>query len=289
MKILCNYREHMKELYFEKIIFFHGNHENLHELYQVILSGLSGQDKSFLLNNQMIEKKQLNVIEFDNYGIIDDLKFTSKSYFGKLLHEEINKEYFEDISNEYDLINKKLKVLVEQSFSNLRDRYMLINPDLSYFSIERYIQDNISFVDKEKIDYALNSELQLCIILEFIKNHPDKFYHVLIKDFERNLDVSQILYLLDIMANITNASFYIFLKCFELYEEYQNFEQYLVLDDSVIHHIEEKQECIYSPLLTTEENKYYTKAITYLKHKKMYDKYTSQHPEIFKSSINNVI
>ena len=56
MKILCNYREHIKELYFENIIFFHGNHENLHELYQVILSGLSGQDKSFLLNNQMIEK-----------------------------------------------------------------------------------------------------------------------------------------------------------------------------------------------------------------------------------------
>ena len=158
MKILCNYREHIKELYFENIIFFHGNHENLYELYQVILSGLCGQDKTFLLDNQMVEKKQLNVIEFDNYGIIDDLKFTSKSYFGKLLHEEIHKKCFEDISNEYDLINKKLKVLVEQSFSNLRDRYMLINPDLSNFSIERYIQNNISFVEKEKINLALNSE-----------------------------------------------------------------------------------------------------------------------------------
>lgn len=289
MKILCNYNEHIKEMYFEKIVFFHGNHDNLNTLYQTVLNGLNGQDKSFLLNNQIIEKKELNVIEFDNNGIIDDLKFTAKSYFSKLMQTQINTDELEEIKDEYDLINVKLANLVAHSFCNLHSKYMFINPHLSKFCIEKYIQDNFSFVNKEEIDFATNTELQLCIVLEFINSHPETFYHVLIKDLDRNLDLSQILYIIEIMKTVSNASFYIFLRCFELYEAYHNFEQYLVLENTVLHRVEEEQNCIYSPLLTLEENEYYSKAMTYLKHKKLYDESTSKHPEIFKSDIIDVI
>lgn len=289
MKILCNYQDKIKEIYFDGIVCFHGSLDNLHELYHVVLNGLNGQDKTFLLNNQSVEKKELNLIEFDNNGIVDDLKFTSKSYFGKLIQDQINSSNFDTLKHKYELLNTELEEAMVLAFNNMHNEHDFINPVLSAFDIKNFIQENFSFINKNDANFANNSEWQLCVILKYIKNHSDQIFHMLIKDLDRNLDLSQILYIINIMKDIPNASFYIFLKCFDLYEEYNDFQQYMVLEDSILLHAFDERVCAHQEILTYDENICFNRGISYLNHKNWYHKQTTAHPEIFKSSMEDVI
>lgn len=291
MKVNFEYENIMKEIYFEKYISFHGNVDNQDILYDVILDGLNGNDKSFMIDNQPVNKKALNVIEFSMNSIFDDLKMTSKSYNLKIIQSAISD------NNEDELILEKINELlidydeiIQNKYQFLKNEYgNVIKPKLDIKNMKKVILDNFKLVSKGDINISQEIEFQLMVILNYIELNSEQHFYVVIKHFDYCLDLSQMACFLDQMKALKNLTTFIFSKSFELFE-YQLGEDdkvYLINESSLTHYKLDQMGYTFEnlELLTEEERKKYSYNLYTMERYRNYLNYVSENIKM----VNNLI
>ncbi|MEG0328960.1 MAG: hypothetical protein RR602_03040 [Longicatena sp.] len=241
MKIYFNFKDTFKELYFDKMVCFHGSIDCQNDLYDVMINGLNGNDKSFLLNNTNVKKKELNVIEFTSNSILDDLKMTSKSYNLKILKSILDDE--ENVMLE-ESINGTLQEyqnkIINKYTSLTNDAPALFEPKLNVESIENFVISNFKLVSKENLNISKEVELQLRVILHYISMNSNQNYYLLIKHFDHCLDIEQMKSLILKIEKISNLYVFVFSKSFELFEHFssRSVMNYMIEDKKVSKPIE---------------------------------------------------
>lgn len=256
MKIYLNYENTYKEIYFNKIIFFHGNIDNQIKLFDLIKEGFLGSSKSFLLNNEPVKKKSLNVIEFSMNSIFDDLKFTSKSYNLKILESIFNDEEEQHLE-EFNILLDDIQNCFNDKYSIISDNYHL-KPYLKINDIKKVILDNFILVDKDDVNISTQIELEFAIIADYIKINSEKTFYLLVKHFDYCLDISQMKRILEMFLKLGNVNVIFFTKSFELYnyvrDDYQN---YMVSEDNLYKYELDQDIIRFDPYLSDSENKFY--------------------------------
>ncbi|MGX8833745.1 hypothetical protein ACWG0P_05970 [Amedibacillus sp. YH-ame6] len=223
MKIYFNFTEAFKEVYFDKMICFHGNIDNQNKLYDVMINGLNGSDRSFLLNNTSVKKKELNIIEFSSNSILDDLKMTSKSYNLKILESIIDNEdngVLEENIN--DILEAYEKKIIDKYALLTNDGSVLFEPRLKVESIKDVIISNFKLVSKEDLNISKEVELQLRVILHYVSMNSNHEFYLLIKHFDHCLDIEQMKSIVLKIEEIENLHVVIFSKSFEIFEHFSN-------------------------------------------------------------------
>lgn len=267
MKIYFPYYNSIKEIYFDNVIIFHGNINNQIKLYDEIVKGLQGNSKGFLLNNLPVNKKELNVIEFSNNTLFDDLKLTSKSYNLKILESVLDDD--EVIIQSINEVINDVELKIQDKYRPISKEYAELFPSIHFQNLKKIILDNFSLVDKDKVNISLQIELQLMVILNYVRQNSDKFFFIVIKHFNHFLDISQMTYILNSFQKIKNGVAIVFVKSFELFEYYDQSLNYMI-KDFCIEKMVNDYELTSSKLLSIEENEELIKYITARKRYKRY-------------------
>lgn len=270
MKMFFRYENSNKEIYGDRIVVFHGTIDNQIKLYDAICNGLHGNSKDFLLDNQYVSKKELNIIEFSNNSILDDLKLTSKSYNLKIL-ESILCEIDDDYVQTMNECLGKLKMKVMDTYSSLSNVYEQVVPDISFSDIKKIVTDNFSLVNKEEVNISLQIELQIMIILNYIKQNPNKIFYVLIKHFNHCLDSSQMNFILNQYLHEYNIRLVVFLKSFEIFEDLDYLNCNFMINSEEVFRLKVNYDFQDLDLYTMEENQVRIKVLNL---KKRYKKYS---------------
>lgn len=279
MKISFCFDETYKEIYFEQILCFHGDTKSQINIHEIILNGLNGSDKTFLLDNSLIKKKELEVIEFSNNTIIDDLKLNSKSYQLQNLREILLNSEEDHIIMEMNSLLETYQRRLDTRYSHLKEMYPnLFVPDLYVKKIEEVLISNYHVFDKSEITITVSVELQLMNILDYIDHHKDKHFFLLLKHFNHILDLSQRMYILDVIKKMNNITVFIFQNDFDFLCYTENeFTNYYVSEKLV-------WKCEFSKMnnletidiLTSSENDTYSHIINYLDLKSKYYQIVSE-------------
>ena len=257
MKILLRYHETLKELQFDNIVAFYGNISHQDTLYDAVVRGLNGLDKDFLLDQQVVKKKALNIIEFQNDSIMDDLKLTSKSYNMRNLIEVAEMVDFYELKNVMNEMLSKYESAVKNYYKELSDIYSeSLVPSIQLNDLTSFFKSTFTLVDKEKVNVSQEVEFQLMLILNYVKKDANTEYFLLINHFDQLLDMSQMRFIMKYLSDIKNLKVFVFLKSFDFYECFKSqFPNYIV-DDSLLKlesicYVEKHLD--YEQLLTDEE------------------------------------
>ncbi len=201
-------------LNFGKINFFYGySNSGKTSLAQLLESGLSGKDKTFLKNSISIKKDENNVIFIDSKeSIIDHIKLNSKSYIKKYFQKDI-KDYFDsndcvvgEINNILNDINKKLKNICDEI--NIYSEPLQINVQISINNYEEIVDNFLKLsIDDACLSSSSSKELLIYLIMLLEENKEDT--HIIIDDFDSQLDEESIIKLIDKINN-SNSFFYLF-------------------------------------------------------------------------------
>lgn len=255
MKLYFNYETSYKEIYFDEMIFFHGNIDNQIKLYDVIKEGLQGSSKTFLLNNSIIKKKELNVIEFSMNNIFDDLKFTSKSYNLKILQS-----LFDNDNMNLDNYNELLKGIQSQFDEKYQvlSNYYHIKPNLRVNDLKKLILDNFYILNKDEVNISMQIELEFAIIANYVSLNSDKDFYILVKHFDYCLDISQMKRIISLFSNAKNIQMIFFTKSFKLYDFFrEDYQNYLIGNHNIYKYELDKSIINFNPILTDQENMVY--------------------------------
>lgn len=258
--MLFDYRGQSKRIDFTRVVCFHGQVMPQEELSEIILDGLNGVDKNFLLDNTGVKKKTLNVIDFSNGLITDDLKMTSKSFNLKIMREIIEKYEKKDLLAE-QLSEKmgELQELINNRYKTLREEYpQLIKLSIGIESLEDLIINQFSLIDKNKVTNAVSKELQLSLIIDYIRNHSNEMYYLILHQFNESLDLSEMLFILDKIMSTENLVCIILTNSSSLYyHSVDIIKHYFLFDDHIqnefIYELSNLEILSFLSLLTEEE------------------------------------
>lgn len=290
MKITFDFEGKSKELYFEKSMSFHGTIDNQIKLCDIIISGLNGGDKSFLLNNQMVKKKELNVIEFSMNSILDDLKLTSKSYNLKIIQSLTSEETEEELTTNLNQLIEKYQEDLASCYEELIEDYgMIVKPTINIKSIKKLLLDNFSLVEKDELNLSKEIELQLLLILNYISLNKNQHFYLILKHFDHCLDSSQMTYFYEKIRKAENICCLIFSKSFELFE-YERRHRYSnsFVDEGNVRSsqiCEIEKHFMFYDLLTEKEQKELDNSVNLINRYKKYYKLTSENKKMVEKSI----
>lgn len=230
------YMGQWKRIEFSKVVCFHGQISKQAELSEILVDGLNGMDKKFQLDNLTVKKKTLNVIDFSNGLISDDLKMTSKSFNLKILKEIIEKYEAKDLLTE-QLSEKMVEIqnLIINRYKSLSEEYpQLIKPSIEIKNIDDLILSQFSLVDKGDLNNAISKELQISLILDYVQEHQDETYYLLLNQINESLDLSELLFVLDKILATENLVCLIFTNSSQLYYHTSTLiDHYFLLDDCI--------------------------------------------------------
>ncbi len=214
MNVSFNYNQDKIRLNIGHVNVFYGySQSGKSTLAKLLESGLLGKEKGFYCSSTIVTKDEKSVIFIDSKeSLIDHIKLGSKSYLKKYYYNKV-KDYFEEnynilenINESFNEINELLKQLANEFNNNSLNTSIDIS--LNIDNVDEII-DNFVNVRIRENSLSSSSSKELLILLITMLQDSDKETHIIIDDFDAQLDEETTMHLFNKISD-SNAYFYLF-------------------------------------------------------------------------------